>query len=178
MSVEVDVRDLLGHPGSYRTVHVAEPIEDLGTELASVPADRPVEADLLMESVVEGILASGPVEGTMRLTCARCLKEFDAPFRVDVRELFRAGAGDGDDEYPVEEGFVDLEPMIRDNVVPSFPFAPLHAPDCLGLCARCGGDRNLGECTCEEPVDDRWAALAGLDFDIAGIERAESEGGE
>ena len=76
------------------------------------------------------------------------------------------------------EGFVDLEPMIRDNVVPSFPFAPLHAPDCLGLCARCGGDRNLGECTCEEPVDDRWAALAGLDFDIAGIERAESEGGE
>jgi len=33
-------------------------------------------------------------------------------------------------------------------------------PDCRGLCARCGGDLNLGECTCEEPrIDPRWEGL-------------------
>jgi DUF177 domain-containing protein len=164
VSVAVDVRDLLGHPGSYRNVHVAEPVEGLRTALAVVPDDAPVEADLLMESVVEGILASGPVAGTMTLTCARCLKPFESGFRVEVRELFTPSPPTEGDEYPVAEGFVDLEPMIRDNVVPAMPFAPLCRDECLGLCPRCGGDRNLGECTCEEATDERWSPLANLDL--------------
>lgn len=164
MTLAVDVRDLLGHPGSHRTVRVEEPVEGLRTELAHVPEDTPVAAELLMESVVEGILASGPVAGTMRLTCARCLKPFDAPFNIEVREVFTPAASLDDDAYPVQEGFVDLTPMIRDNVVPAMPFAPLCREDCLGLCPRCGGDRNLGECSCSEPVDERWSALADLDL--------------
>jgi len=163
VSVAVDVRDLLGHPGSHRAVRVAEAVPGLATDLARVPEDQPVEADLVMESVVEGILASGPVEATMALTCARCLKTFDAGFRVEVQELFVPGARPEDDEYPVEEGFVDLEPLIRDNVLLAMPFAPLCKPECLGLCPRCGGDRNLGECACTEPeADARWAALEAL----------------
>jgi DUF177 domain-containing protein len=172
LTLDVDVRDLLGHPGSHRTVRVEEPVEGLRTELAHVPEDAPVAAELLMESVVEGILASGPVAGTMRLTCARCLKPFDASFQIEVRELFTPAASEGDEEYPVQEGFVDLTPMIRDNVVPVMPFAPLCRQDCLGLCPRCGGDRNLGECSCSEPVDERWSALADLDL------RLEEEEGE
>jgi uncharacterized protein len=164
VTLDVDVRDLLGHPGSHRTVRVEELVEGLRTELAHVPEDTPVAAELLMESVVEGILASGPVAGTMRLTCARCLKPFEAPFNIEVRELFTTAASDDDEDYPVQEGFVDLTPMIRDNVIPAMPFAPLCREDCLGLCPRCGGDRNLGECSCSEPVDERWSALADLDL--------------
>ena len=163
----VDVRDLLGHPGSHRTVHIQEPVEGLATELVRVPDDAPVEADLLMESVVEGILASGPVEGVWVVSCARCLKPFQSTFRVEVQELFRPDAGsESDDEYPIDEGFLDLEPMIRDNVVPAMPFAPLCRPDCLGLCPRCGGDRNLGECSCPEATDPWWSVLSGLQFDM------------
>lgn len=165
MTVAIDVRDLLGRPGSQRTVHVHEPVPGLATELARVPDDHPVHADLLMESLVEGILASGPVQGTMALTCARCLKPFESGFRLQVRELFSAGAGlEGDEGYPIEDGFVDLEPLIRDNVVPAMPFAPSCRSDCLGLCPRCGGDRNLGECSCPDTPDSRWAVLADLDL--------------
>ena len=157
----VDVRDLLGHPGSHRTVHIQEPVEGLATELVRVPDDAPVEADLLMESVVEGILASGPVEGVWVVSCARCLKPFETRFRVDARELFAPGVTpDTEDGYPIEEGFVDLEPMIRDNVVPAMPYAPLCREDCLGLCPRCGADLNEGPCDCvPEERDPRWAAL-------------------
>jgi len=162
VTVAVDVRDLLGNAGSHRAVQVAEAVPGLSTDLARVPEDRPVEADLVMESVVEGILASGPVKATVALTCARCLKAFEAGFRVEVQELFAPGARPEDDAYPVEEGFVDLEPLIRDNVLPAMPFAPLCKPDCLGLCARCGGDRNLGECTCSDEQDPRWSALSAL----------------
>ena len=120
--------------------------------------------DLLLESVVEGILVTGPLVGSMLLTCARCLRPFQAEFRLDVQELFAPGAEQDDDEYPLEEGVLDLEPMIRDAVMLAMPFAPLCKPDCLGLCPRCGGDRNVGECRCPPEVDERWSPLLGLDL--------------
>ena len=168
MTIAVDVRDLLGHPGSSREFRVEEPVEGLATELVKVTEAAPVRVDLLLESVVEGILASGTVEGGWVVTCARCLKPFDAEFRVGVRELFVPGAvPDDDDAYPVEDGSVDLEPLVRDTVIPAMPFAPLCRDDCRGLCPRCGGDRNLGECTCAEEVDPRWSALGALiDVDL------------
>ncbi len=165
MSVEIEVRDLLSQPGASRTVRVSESIPGLGTELATVPEDRPVVAELLLESVVEGLLVSGPVSGPMILACARCLKSFRSDFHLEVQELFSPDAAVGDDEYPVREGAIDLEPMIRDAVLLSMPFAPLCRPDCLGLCERCGGDRNLGECVCAPEVDPRWGPLSAIDLE-------------
>jgi uncharacterized protein len=164
VTVSIDVSDLLERPGSSRPLHVEEPIDGLATELARVPEDRPVRGDLLLESVVEGVLVRGPLSGVMVVSCARCLKPIEVPFRFDVQELFAIGATGEDDEYPLSEGELDLEPMIRDTVVLSMPFAPLCRPGCLGLCGRCGGDRNLGECTCPPEVDERWSVLTGLDL--------------
>jgi DUF177 domain-containing protein len=165
--IEIDVRDLVGHPGTSREVRVDEPVEGLNLELAAVPEDAPVEAELLLESVVEGILVSGPLRGSMRLSCARCLKTFERPFDVSVHELFMSGRADEGDEYPLDdEGAIDIEPMMRDAVLLSMPFSPLCRPDCRGLCERCGGDRNLGECTCgPAPGDPRWEALDRIRFD-------------
>ena len=165
MSLSLDVRDLIDHPGESRHVHVGEPVEGLATELARVADGAPVDADLLLESVVEGILASGAVSGTFVLTCARCLTPIERAFSVDVRELFAAAAdAEGAEEYPLGAGEIDLEPMIRDAVVLAMPYSPLCRPDCLGLCPRCGGDRNLDECRCEPEPDPAWAPLAALDF--------------
>ena len=165
--IEIDVRDLVGHPGTSREVRVDEPVEGLNLELAAVPEDAPVEAELLLESVVEGILVSGPLRGSMRLSCARCLKTFERPFDVSVHELFMSERADGGDEYPLDdEGAIDIEPMVRDAVLLSMPFSPLCRPDCRGLCERCGGDRNLGECTCgPAPGDPRWEVLGRIRFD-------------
>ena len=162
MSAVIDVRDLIGHPGSSREVHFSEQIPGLGMQLATVPEERPVAGDLLLESVVEGILVSGPLRGAMVLTCARCLKPFESEFDLEVQELYAPEAAPEDDEYPLVEGSVDLEPMIRDAVLLAMPFAPLHSADCKGLCERCGGDRNLDECRCGPEVDVRWAPLLEL----------------
>ncbi|HEX9374862.1 MAG TPA: YceD family protein [Actinomycetota bacterium] len=159
--IDVDVRDLVAHPGASRPYRLAEPVPGLRLELAGVPDDAPVEGDLLLESVVEGILVSGPISSTVRLTCARCLEEFEGRVDVAVQELYVRPPGEGEDEYRMSpEGSLDLEPMVRDTVMLALPFSPLCRPDCLGLCERCGGDRNLGACTCREPLaDPRWAAL-------------------
>jgi uncharacterized protein len=168
VSVVLDDRDLVGNPGASREVHVAEPVAGLATELAFVPDDRALDADLLLECVVEGVLVSGRLGGVLVESCARCLTPFDQPFEVRVQELFAPGVVAEDaDEYPLVEGHVNLEPMIRDAIVLSMPFSPLCRPDCLGLCDRCGGNRNAGECACPPvAVDPRWAALASLELDM------------
>ena len=160
----IDVRDLLEQPGASKTVHVDEPVDELRTELVEVPADTPVEGDLTLESVVEGIYLHGSVRGRMRMRCARCLKEFDSPFDVALAELVSKEPTE-DDDYRLEaDDTLDPEPIVRDAVVLEMPFSPLHSPDCKGLCPVCGGDRNLGECPGHEEIDPRWSALAGLEL--------------
>ncbi|MBA3690932.1 MAG: DUF177 domain-containing protein [Actinobacteria bacterium] len=157
----IDVRDLLDQPGSAREAHVRGTLEDIGTEVASIPPDIPVEADLLMESVVEGILVTGRLSGRMQLRCARCLRDFEAPLVVEVSEMFVRAPDPEEDDYPLSpEGFLEPEQMVRDTVGLELPFSPLHSPGCKGLCPVCGGDRNLGECPGDHPqVDARWTAL-------------------
>lgn len=162
MSITLDVRDLLGSPGASRRVLVAEPVAGMELPLARVPADRAIEARLLLENVVEGLLVSGPVRGVMVIDCARCLRALEWPFRLEVRELFTPRAIEGLDDYPLADGEVDLEPMIRDAVVLAMPYSPLCRADCLGLCPRCGNDWNEGQCDCGPEIDDRWSALSVL----------------
>jgi uncharacterized protein len=167
--VTIDVHDLLGNPGATRRHDLLGTIADLSTELVTVPDDAPLGGSLLLESVVEGILVSGPITGTWTVRCARCLTERTQPFSVDVSELFTsetsvdADDDDLDDEgYPLVGGSIDLDQLVRDAVGVEMPFAPLCRPDCKGLCPECGGNRNLGECPGHATLDPRFAVLADL----------------
>jgi uncharacterized protein len=163
----IDVRELLGRPGTVREEPIRGTVDGLATELVRVPDDTPIAAELLLESVVEGIVVSGHVGGTWRLRCARCLTEFDRPFDVTVSELFVPAPSEGDDAYPLgPEGELDPDQMVRDAVGVEMPFSPLCRPDCQGLCEICGGNRNLGECPGHTPVDPRFTVLTELFPDL------------
>ncbi len=159
----IDVSDLLGHPGASREQSLTGTLDGLATEVARVPDDAPIEVDLLLESVIEGILVSGRLRGTFSLTCSRCLTTFEAPFDVDVHELFVPDPDEDTDDYRLDpELGVQTDQMARDAIGVSMPFSPLCRPDCLGLCEVCGGNRNLGECPGHEDVDPRFSVLSGL----------------
>lgn len=163
MIAAVDVRDLIAQPGSSKHHAVGDPLVGLGTELARVRDDVPIRGDLLLEALVEGILVSGRVRGTLALRCARCLKEFERPFAVEVHEMFVVDPEPDTDDYPLDpEGSLELDQMLRDVIGVELPFSPLCRPECQGLCPVCGGDRNLGECPGHAEVDPRWAALEQL----------------
>jgi len=157
----IDVRDLVGRPGTTKVEQVSGTVDELATELASLREDTPITGELVLESLDDGILAIGVLDGSMSLRCARCLKEFERGFSVRLSELFVLFPHEDSDEYPLDpEGFLDPDQMVRDAVGVEHAFAPVCRPDCRGLCSRCGGDLNLGECTCTEPeTDPRWDAL-------------------
>ena len=160
---KISVAEILGRPGTYRDIRVEDPLEGIETALARV--DKGVLASLRLESVVEGVLATGEVTGGATFICARCLKEMPADVEVDITELFYApGHGEGEeDAYRVTGTDIDLEPAVRDAVTLALPLNPVCKEDCKGICATCGKDLNFEGCVCRaDDVDPRWAALDAL----------------
>lgn len=153
---------------------VAAP-DGLGVAMARVPAGSPIELDLRLESVMEGILVTGSADLEIAAECSRCLDPVSWHEDVDLSELFRYPATDArgglveeeleEDEDPLPEvqgDLIDLLPVLRDAVVIDLPLAPLCSDDCRGLCPTCGFRLEDDPEHAHEEIDPRWAALAAL----------------
>ena len=56
---------------------------------------------------------------------------------------------------------IDLDELVREQILLALPTRHLCREDCKGLCQKCGADLNAGDCSCEQgETDPRWAALA------------------
>lgn len=168
----LDTVELGRRPGSTRTVQrtVAAPA-DLGTDVIGIPEGADLELDLRLEAVMEGVLVTGSVRGRAVGECVRCLGEVVEDVDVSLTELFvyperaAVAAAEGDEDEDVrelEDDLVDLEPSLRDAVVPALPFQPLCQPDCPGLCSECGAPLADDPDHSHETLDPRWSALSGL----------------
>ena len=102
--------------------------------------------------------------------CARCLKEVCGDFTLDLEKTVapRNLLGDLDenklDEYAIiEDGFLDMDEQLREQLEMEFPMRFLCKEDCLGLCPKCGKNLNEGECNCDhKEIDPRMEPLRKL----------------
>jgi DUF177 domain-containing protein len=120
----------------------------------------------------------GRLQTRVRLTCSRCLKNFESLLRSEfaltyTREApgLTAESTEEEVELRVEEiGLmyfrgeeIDLRDGIQEQVVMAFPVKPLCDEKCEGLCPTCGADRNQGDCGCEhKPTTGQFAILKNL----------------
>ena len=112
---------------------------DLGSGLVHVPAGQPIELEVQLEEVSEGVLVTASAVAPLVGECARCLDEFTSSVRVRFVELFSVQTQESDDDgYALDGDLLDLEPALRDALVLELPLSPLCAEDCQGLCSGCG----------------------------------------
>lgn len=170
--MRLPVAALVGHPGETLEHHTTIPAEDL--ELAGEISVGPIEVDLALEGLVEGVLATGTLSFILHRPCARCLTDIADRQQVAVTEVFfdpaRREAGEEDDldyELVDDASTLDLFALVHDSVLIDQPVRTLCKPDCAGLCVVCGVDRNFETCDCDTaaPADPRWAALADVRLD-------------
>jgi uncharacterized protein len=144
---------------------------DLGTDLLALPEGSPLQLDLQLESVMEGVYVTGTVHGLATGQCGRCLGPVEQAVDVELQELYaypgkRPDAAEDEDDLPELEGdLLDLEPALRDAVVPALPFQPVCRDDCPGLCSECGAALADDPGHHHDVVDPRWSALQGLSLD-------------
>ncbi|OLT17114.1 metal-binding protein [Serinicoccus sp. CNJ-927] len=175
-----DTRELVRRPGTMRELsREVTTTEPLGTDVIAIPAGHPVRLELRMESVVEGILATGTAQATARGECVRCLDEIVDDVEVTFQELYaypdraahhqevgsRSGdqdASDEDEQRMLDGDLMDLEEVVRDAVVTELPFQPVCREDCPGLCSECGARLADDPEHEHDVIDPRWSALAAM----------------
>lgn len=159
----LSVYEVARRPGYSREQHLSfDAPEQLGEGVVSVKAGEPVDLDVRIEGLHEGVLVSAEVATVATGECVRCLIDIQVPVEVEVQELF-AYSPDEAFDYTVHDDHVDLEPLVRDAVVLSLPFQPVCRPDCPGLDPVTG--ERLADMPDREPEvvrDPRWAALEGF----------------
>jgi uncharacterized protein len=118
----------------------------------------------LLSRGLRGLEFNCHMESSLDLCCVRCLDPFRLPVSSDFHLVFVPTAGpqgatarepgerqlgeEDCDLYPVSEGKVDLDQVVREQLYLSIPLKPLCRAECAGLCARCGANRNTGSCDC------------------------------
>ena len=158
--LRVNAVELLRQPGAIREIAV---------EIAGDPIDARHErlvgdigVDLRLEALNDGIRVTGTVAAAWATECRRCLTPLGEVATVAVDELYQVEPLD-EDAYLIEDGQLDLVPLVRETALIELDLERLCRDDCAGLCPVCGVDRNLTTCDCDTAVrDDRWAALEGF----------------
>lgn len=98
------------------------------------------------------VLLDYKAEFTLRLSCDRCLAEFERDYSYDFSHtLVRAlnSGGSEYDEYIVtEEDKLDMDELAVMDCLLQLPSKMLCNEDCKGLCPVCGTNLNEKQCDC------------------------------
>jgi len=164
-----------------------EQLKETGTPFAHTytPAELSLEderARLLKEARIEGrasrkrqrVHVHGTIETELEVACDRCLaplampvkSEFDVSYdppgveaETDSAEL---QADDLETTVYTDE-ILDLDELVREQILLALPTRSLCREACQGLCPTCGVNLNTQTCACAQTeIDPRWAGLAAL----------------
>jgi uncharacterized protein len=155
--------------------HVYQP-DELALDEGELRLAAPAEVRGHARRRGEEVELTGTVRTTVEASCARCLKPVAIPIVADFSERFVRAVGWASEEQhelaaedlnlSVFDGeAIDLEQLVREEIVLATPVQVFCREDCRGLCPTCGIDRNVVSCECENvQIDSRWEKLKGLQF--------------
>ena len=170
MRIEVENLTAAGKP--FEHDYAAEEV-DLEDEGARVVGETAVRGSASRKG--EQVRLRGEIRTEVELLCDRCAAPERAPLAVEFDTSFIPHEVEAAKEENVElapedlllsayDGeAVELDELVREQILLALPSRHLCKEDCKGLCPKCGTDLNAGSCSCEQgEVDPRWSALAGL----------------
>ncbi|MHB0999473.1 MAG: YceD family protein [Armatimonadota bacterium] len=170
--MKIDLSEIARNIGKQATHDVDEQCdpEELGFHCT-----EPITGQLRFSNTGSLLLISGDIKTSVKLECGRCISEFAEPLKVKISEEFQLeNEGDAvqilpideEDEYAakvIDNNFLDVRELARQNLVLELPIQPLCSTECKGLCPTCGENLNVRQCPCPPPDNESpFKALAGL----------------
>lgn len=137
---------------------------------------QPGAISVRFKKVAGRVFLTGNLKTELVAPCKRCLADvrLGLPVNfslrmVDKTQLDHSAAEEDDDNKdesagsfdldqadaePFDGKTIDLDPIIREQVLLALPVSVLCREDCKGLCTVCGQDLNEKDCGCERKVVD------------------------
>lgn len=97
--------------------------------------------------------------------CDRCAEDIKKDYCFSLNKILvpsMESDADFDDYIVVENGILNLDELVEEEIQLFLPSKMLCSEDCKGLCAKCGKNLNLGKCDCKKDIDPRMEALLQL----------------
>lgn len=170
----MDASDILHELGASIDIDDRVDVGDVALGELVFSSRGPATVHATVTNTGAGLVSSGTVTAEFDAECSRCLRPFvlhvEGPIEGFYTTPEHAEEIPDDQEWePITEGTVDLMGALHAALVVELPFAPLHDPDCLGICPECGIDLNEGSCDCGSgPRSDNPFAALGELFDSSG----------
>jgi len=139
--------------------------------------EKPITGAIRVERHDDNILVRARLQGELNFTCSRCLDTFAAPLAAEFDLLLKIGRPpDPSQEHELdpeeldEDYFqgddLDLNAILREQILLTLPLKPLCREECRGLCLQCGANFNREPCSCTAPkLNLSFAALEKLKND-------------
>ena len=113
--------------------------------------DAPADVDIEYYTDEAGLHLTIDVRVAVSFDCYRCLERAHRTYEARYRETF----GENDDYLTwSQEGGADVGEPIFEAIYATVPQSLVCRDDCLGLCPKCGTNRNLTPCACDTECDD------------------------
>jgi uncharacterized protein len=171
MPYKVEIRSINESLSASRDVSGSFDADDIELGGQSYHFEEPLEFDITLTNAGAGIVASGVVRARLATSCVRCLCDMVMDIEAEVEGFYVRPGHDSEIpeeqefEYIADDSTIDLQPAVTQSIVVDLPFAPVHDPDCKGICPVCGADRNFVECGCDAaPPPSPFDALKGLEL--------------
>ena len=132
-----------------------DPPEIIEIDDPDIEFRRSIRYDIKASLTKRTLLVRGRLEVEVRLTCSRCLKEFEEKIEVEDFNLRK--------EVDDPADTIDLTEEVRADIILALPRKPLCKMECLGICQSCGQDLNEEGCGCSDDTSD--SPFAGLSIE-------------
>lgn len=173
--MRIELENLEDGKGSF--AHTYRP-EELNLVDERVRVTEPISVNGRVKSSGGDIQVSGRVETKVNVECDRCLKMIEMPVSAGFKlqyitgqdyESSHAAALTSDEmSLSVFDGeAIDIDEIVREQILLSVPDRALCDDNCRGICSICGTNLNTGSCDCtSSEVDPRWEALKKFKSDV------------
>jgi len=155
----LNVADLLGKNASGREVTI-EAAVDWGLELIALTPDEPMTAELMLHPISNGIAVTGRVNYVTIDTCHRCLDTTRRERSASIGALFDEAIDD--ESYPLDGQEIDVEQMLRDEVILSLPLTTTCDDECSSVVEDAPIDLNADSPDDEGEIRSPFAVLKDL----------------
>ena len=136
---------------------------DIDTRDEVIQAHQPLEHDLEVQKIEDGLLLQGCLRLILDCQCVRCLKPFQYPLELAAWTCHVPL--EGEERAAVVNDCVDLTPFVREDILLEFPRHPLCDPQCRGLTKTAVGRvRNASGASKADAGSPAWSELNKLKF--------------
>jgi uncharacterized protein len=141
------------------------PVEELDLDPRDevIQVGPPLEYDMEVQKMEDGLLLQGRLRLKLQCECVRCLKPVEFPVELPHWTLHLPFQGE--DAVVVNNDCVDLTPYLREDILLEFPQHPLCDPECRGLPKTLiGKPKKPSKADPTEANSSAWAELNKLKF--------------